>query len=197
MKSNLKTEVKDAMACAFLTTVHGNLANSTTLETTEALSFSRSENISANDDLPPCTPCTWTKLPLKDFRKMMVEKSPVPSPFAEDWAIELVGPRLLGMLHAHQKVSLVGELHYFEKKENLKGSFLFLPPKIFLKWNEQEATIIFEYPGGRFYGTTFHPTEDPMLAREIQNWIWGNEEPSDQNWTISGNEESSDYEELD
>eukprot|EP00917_Polyrhabdina_sp_WS-2016_P003112 GHVP01006820.1.p1 GENE.GHVP01006820.1~~GHVP01006820.1.p1 ORF type:complete len:107 (-),score=13.06 GHVP01006820.1:161-439(-) len=84
-----KTEVKAALAGAFLTTVHGNFANSTTLETTEALSFSRSENISANNDL------RYTKLPVGDFYKMIVEKSPVPIPFpVDDWWIELVAPRL-------------------------------------------------------------------------------------------------------
>eukprot|EP00917_Polyrhabdina_sp_WS-2016_P003114 GHVP01006823.1.p1 GENE.GHVP01006823.1~~GHVP01006823.1.p1 ORF type:complete len:183 (-),score=28.95 GHVP01006823.1:317-865(-) len=182
MKSNLKTEVKDAMACAFLTTVHGNLANSTTLETTEALSFLRSENISANDDLPPCTPCTWTKLDVKDLLNLLNEKSPVPIPYSVGfWPNQLLYSRVS---KTYSKFYLKDQqLYFFEKKENKYQKYL--PQKISMKYNEQEATIIFEFPERNFYMTTFHPREERDLANEIRNW------------TISRNEEWSDYEESD
>eukprot|EP00917_Polyrhabdina_sp_WS-2016_P006207 GHVP01013732.1.p1 GENE.GHVP01013732.1~~GHVP01013732.1.p1 ORF type:complete len:185 (+),score=18.76 GHVP01013732.1:46-600(+) len=160
---NSKTEVKTALAGAFLTTVHGNFANSTTLETTEALSFSLSENISANRDLYHSS----TQLDLRSFFNEIKVKLPIPKCTFRDFASHLRYARCSKYYSNQQSL-------YFKKTEMNSYCSARFPPEIFVEWDEcsGEATIGFLFSDG-FYTTTFKKGEDPEsadLANEIKEW---------------------------
>eukprot|EP00917_Polyrhabdina_sp_WS-2016_P006205 GHVP01013728.1.p1 GENE.GHVP01013728.1~~GHVP01013728.1.p1 ORF type:complete len:173 (+),score=18.94 GHVP01013728.1:46-564(+) len=148
---NSKTEVKAAMAGAFLTAVHGNLANLTTLETTEALSFSHSS----------------TQLDLRSFFNEIKVKLPIPKCTFRDFASHLRYARCSKYYSNQQSL-------YFKKTEMNSYCSARFPPEIFVEWDEcsGEATIGFLFSDG-FYTTTFKKGEDPEsadLANEIKEW---------------------------
>eukprot|EP00917_Polyrhabdina_sp_WS-2016_P029132 GHVP01062075.1.p1 GENE.GHVP01062075.1~~GHVP01062075.1.p1 ORF type:complete len:202 (+),score=29.11 GHVP01062075.1:40-606(+) len=183
-----KNEAKTGIAGAFLTLVNGGTSNLTTFENTEAPS-PLSENFSAN--APPGSARKHRDLSLKDFLSE-VEPKINPAVYNRYTFIE----QMWYMMHCYSKIS--GKHREFGSFELIQIPDIFsdlnkcscLPQKVFMKFENEEATISFYFGDVEkdetdedktdadaenvCYLTTFNTKKDydsRELAKLMERWI--------------------------